>query len=151
VSAVFNTYAPPIYETEEECERLIEKAIDLSKINKVQYLEIKCINKLSENIVNKFNLIKKMPYSITTLELDKYDTIFSIKPLLLTVYSNYIYLQINLLIILSVVVSIKYSRILNLVQIITILWIPTIIIIITDVLFTLQNKEIIDLILPFYN
>jgi len=66
VSAVFNTYASPIYSTNEELEELLTQAIEIAEREKVQYLQIKAIDKIPKDIEKKFNLICK-PQMMTTI------------------------------------------------------------------------------------
>jgi tetratricopeptide (TPR) repeat protein len=77
VSAVFNTYAEPIYSNVKELDEIVGKAIQIARNNNVQYLEIKSINKIPNQIIENNNLHISSHYKTTILELDKYDDVFN--------------------------------------------------------------------------
>jgi len=69
VSAVYNSYASPLFGSESTSRRLIEHAIGVAQTRNVAYLQLKCLFPLPDEIVEACGLIRRDSYLVTLVPL----------------------------------------------------------------------------------
>lgn len=80
VSAVFNMYASPLYETPGECAELVRLAREQAARRRAQVVEIKSIRELPDEVVAEFGLLRRCRYKLSVVPLGDYATIWSRYP-----------------------------------------------------------------------
>jgi len=69
VSAVYNSYASPLYRDASACFALVERAIELAHRREVAFLELKCLFPLPDEVVAACGLIRRDRYTATFVPL----------------------------------------------------------------------------------
>jgi hypothetical protein len=69
VSAVFNTYASPLWSGEDECEELVARAVELAEARRVAFLELKSLRELPDAVVRRFDLRCRRHFLLSLLPL----------------------------------------------------------------------------------
>lgn len=77
VSAVFNSYASPLYQTAAECGDLIDRARSCAVERRAKLVEIKSICELPPSIVERFGLSLMYRYRLTVIPLRDYRLLWS--------------------------------------------------------------------------
>ena len=68
-SAVFNSYASPIYETDEQCVELVREAVARAEARRAGVLELKSLCELPPEIVARFGFAVRRRYRATVVDL----------------------------------------------------------------------------------
>jgi len=70
VSAVFNSYASPVYDSVDECRELLRMAVATALARRVSLLEVKSLYPLPSALVEELRLIERRRYRTTLIDLD---------------------------------------------------------------------------------
>jgi hypothetical protein len=69
VSAVYNSYASPLFRDAEACAALVDRAIACARARDVAYLELKCLFPLPADVAARFGLVRRERYRATFVPL----------------------------------------------------------------------------------